>query len=266
MYTIGFIGSGNMAEALIKGVLAGGLYGTDEVCASDISGERLDYIAGEYKICTEKSNFGLAARSRIVILSVKPHYIADVLEEIKGSITNDTIVISIAAGITIEKIAGALDKGQVIRVMPNTPALVGNGMSGIYSSNATADSMQMAIKLFSAVGKTVVVESEEMIDAVTAVSGSGPAYFFLLIEEMIKAAEKLGLSGEAAKELVLQTARGAAILADGSEYGPAELRKKVSSPGGTTEAAIKAFVDGGFGELVTKAMIAARDRSVELSG
>ena len=260
MYTIGFIGSGNMAEALIKGVLAGGLYGTDEVCASDISGERLDYIAGEYKICTENSNSGLAARSGIVI------YIADVLDEIKGSITNDTIVISIAAGITIEKIAGALDKGQVIRVMPNTPALVGNGMSGIYSNNATADSMQMAIKLFSAVGKAVVVESEELIDAVTAVSGSGPAYFFLLIEEMIKAAEKLGLSGEAAKELVLQTARGAAILADGSEYGPAELRKKVTSPGGTTEAAIKVFVDGGFGELVTKAVTAARDRSVELSG
>ena len=266
MYTIGFIGSGNIAEALIKGVLAAGLYSPDEVCASDISSERLNYIAGEYKICTENSNSSLAARSRIVILSVKPHYIADVLDEIKGSITNDTIVISIAAGITIEKIAGALDKGQVIRVMPNTPALVGNGMSGIYSNNATAESMQMAIKLFSAVGKTVVVESEELIDAVTAVSGSGPAYFFLLIEEMIKAAEKLGLSGEAAEELVLQTARGAAILADGSEYGPAELRKKVTSPGGTTEAAIKVFVDGGFGELVTKAVTAARDRSVELSG
>jgi pyrroline-5-carboxylate reductase len=126
--------------------------------------------------------------------------------------------------------------------------------------------MQMAIKLFSAVGKTVVVESEELIDAVTAVSGSGPAYFFLLIEEMIKAAEKLGLSGEAADELVLQTARGAAMLADGSECSPSELRKKVTSPGGTTEAAIKVFSDGGFGELVTKAVTAARDRSVELSG
>ncbi len=266
MYTIGFIGSGNMAEALIKGVLSTGLYSPGEVCASDISSERLDYIAGEYKICTENSNSDLAARSSIVILSVEPQNISEVLEEIKDSLTNDAVVISIAAGITAETIAGALGKVQVIRVMPNMPALVGNGMSGIYSTNATADSMQVAVKLFSAVGKTIVVESEELIDALTAVSGSGPAYFFLLIEEMIKAAEKLGLSGEAAKELVLQTARGAAILAYGSEYGPAELRKKVASPGGTTEVAIKVFADGGFGELVTKAITAARDRSVELSG
>ena len=266
MYTIGFIGSGNMAEALIKGILSAGLYGADEVCASDISSERLDYIAGEYKICTENSNSDLAARSSIVILSVEPQNISEVLEEIKDSLTSDAVVISIAAGVTVERIAGALGKVQVIRVMPNMPALVGNGMSGIYSTNATADSMQMAVKLFSAVGKTIVVESEELIDAVTAVSGSGPAYFFLLIEEMIKAAEKLGLSGEAAEELVLQTARGAAILAYGSEHGPAELRKKVASPGGTTEAAIKVFADGGFGELVANAMTAARDRSVELSG
>lgn len=266
MNSIGFIGSGNMAEALIKGILSAGLYGADEVCASDISGERLDYIAGEYKIRTENSNCGLAARSSIVILSVKPHNIPGVLEEIKDSLTNDAVVISIAAGITTEKIAGLLGGVQVIRVMPNTPALVGDGMSGIYSTNATADSMQMAVKLFSAVGKAIVVESEELIDAVTAVSGSGPAYFFLLIEEMIKAAEKLGLSGEAAKELVLQTARGAAILAGGSEHSPAELRKKVTSPGGTTEAAIKVFADGGFGGLVANAIAAARDRSFELSG
>jgi pyrroline-5-carboxylate reductase len=266
MYRIGFIGSGNMAEALIKGVLSTGLYGPGEVCASDINNERLGYIAGEYKICPENSNSGLAARSSIVILSVEPQNISEVLEEIKDSLTNDAVVISIAAGITAETIAGALGKVQVIRVMPNMPALVGNGMSGIYSTNATADSLQMAVKLFSAVGKTIVVESEELINALTAVSGSGPAYFFLLIEEMIKAAEKLGLSGEAAKELVLQTARGAAILAYGSEHGPAELRKKVASPGGTTEAAIKVFADGGFGELVANAITAARDRSIELSG
>ena len=266
MYRIGFIGGGNMAEALIKGILSAGLYGPDEVCASDISGERLDYIAGEYKIRTEKSNSELAARSGIVILSVELQHIPEVLKEIKDSLTNDAVVISIAAGVTTEKIAGLLGKVQVIRVMPNMPALVGNGMSGIYSTNATTDSMQMAVKLFSAVGKAVVVEREELINAVTAVSGSGPAYFFLLIEEMIKAAEKLGLSGEAAEELVLQTARGAAILAYGSEHSPAELRKKVVSPGGTTEAAIKAFIDGGFGGLVAKAITAAHDRSIELSG
>jgi len=265
MGTIGFIGSGNMAEALIKGILAGGLYGPADICVADVLKDRLNYLADEYKVRPADSNTTLAAGSDIVILSVKPQNISEVLEEIKGSLKSGAVVISIAAGVTTERISGCLGQVQVVRVMPNTPALIGRGASALYSNNAAAGSMQMAVKLFSAVGKAVVVDSEDMIDAVTAVSGSGPAYFFLMMEEMIKAGEKLGLSSDVARELVLQTACGAALLADSSGSSPSELRKKVTSPGGTTEAAIKVFSEERFSELVTKALTAARDRSVELS-
>jgi pyrroline-5-carboxylate reductase len=265
MDTIGFVGSGNMAEALIKGVLSANLYGPADICIADVCKDRLEYLAGEYKICAAGSNAAVASRAEVVVLSVKPQNIFEVLEEIKGSLKNDAVVISIAAGVTTEKISGCLGQVQVIRVMPNTPALIGRGVSALYSSSTTADAMQMAVKLFSAVGKVVVVENEELIDAVTAISGSGPAYFFLMMEEMERVAEQFGLSSDVARELVLQTACGAAMLAAGSESSPSELRKKVTSPGGTTEAAIKVFTENRFSELVTKALTAARDRSVELS-
>jgi len=202
-------------------------------------------------------------------LSIKPQNMDDVLGEIKDSVKVETLVISIAAGITTAKIAGILGDLSIIRVMPNTPALVAEGASALYARSASESSMKMAVGLFASVGKAVVVDKEELIDAVTAVSGSGPAYFFLLAEEMIKAGQKLGLSSDTAKELVLQTAKGAALLAqqaDANGERPAELRKKVTSPGGTTEAALKVFAEKQFGELVTEALTAACNRSKELSG
>ena len=153
--------------------------------------------------------------------------------------------------------------------MPNTPALVAQGASALFSANAKPRSIQTALELFSAVGKAVVVETEDLIDAVTAVSGSGPAYFFLLMEEMIKTAQQLNLPADIAKDLVLQTAKGAALLAqeaDTSGETPADLRKKVTSPGGTTEAALKIFAEGNFSQLVADALGGAKDRSKELSG
>ena len=269
MGTIGFIGSGNMAEVLIKGIIAAKVYTADNVLVSDIRPERLEYLARQYSVQLAQNNTALIDSADVVVLSVKPQNMDALLEEIKGTLKESVLVISIAAGITTAKIAGTLGDVPIIRVMPNTPALVGEGASALFSKNAPAESMAIALQLFNAVGKAVVVDSEDLIDAVTAVSGSGPAYFFLMMEEMIKTAEKLGLDADTAKELVLQTAKGAALLAeqaDGRGETPAELRRKVTSPGGTTEAALKVFAEKQFSQLVTAALTTARDRGRELSG
>ncbi len=258
-----------MAQALIRGIISAQVYSASDVIVSDVRSERLDYLRSKYKVTAAQSNTVLVQKADVVVLSVKPQNMQDVLDEIKDAVKKDTLIISIAAGVTTAKIAGVLGDVSIIRVMPNTPALVGEGASALYSSNASKEAMVQAQKIFSAVGKAVVVESEELIDAVTAVSGSGPAYFFLLMEEMIKAGEKLGLSCDVAKKLVLQTAKGAALLAESADVQgetPAELRNKVTSPGGTTEAAIKVFDKKQFGKLVTDALTAAADRSRELSG
>jgi pyrroline-5-carboxylate reductase len=165
--------------------------------------------------------------------------------------------------------AAALGDAAIIRVMPNTPALIGQGVSALYANDRARPQLGQALSIFSAVGKAVVVETEDLIDAVTAVSGSGPAYFFLLMEAMMQAGVSLGLPTEVSKELVLQTARGASLLAveaDKNNEGPAVLRRKVTSPGGTTEAALRVFAQAGFESLVCRALTAARDRSTELSG
>jgi pyrroline-5-carboxylate reductase len=269
MDTIGFIGSGNMAEALIKGIITAGVYLADNVLICDILSERLKYLSGEYKVKPAKNNIALAGSVDVLVLSVKPQNMDEVLSEIKGKLKEGVVVISIAAGITTSKISAALGEVPIIRVMPNTPALVGEGASALFAKNVSAEAMALATKVFGAVGRAVVVEREELIDAVTAVSGSGPAYFFLLMEEMIKAGRSLGLDEATAKELVLQTAKGAALLAeqaDGRGETAGELRRKVTSPGGTTEAALKVFSEQEFSALVTTALTAARDRSKKLSG
>jgi len=269
MATIGFIGAGNMAQALIKGIIASGIYKPADIIASDISSERLTLLAGQYDIGTTGSNTEISAQADTIVLSVKPQVISAVLEEIKNAINPAATVISIAAGITTTALANSLPNAAIIRVMPNTPALAGEGMSALFSANASKNALKQALKLFSSVGQALIVETEDMIDAVTAVSGSGPAYFFLLMEEMIKAAENMHLSTDIAEKLVLQTAKGAGILAQkAAENGekPGQLRKKVTSPGGTTEAALKVFANEGFFLLVKNALNAAQAKSKELSG
>ena len=269
MSKIGFIGAGNMAGALIKGIISAKVFSAGDVLVYDIVQERLDLLGEQFGVTAVESSTKLVESADIIVLSVKPQKFPEVLEGIKGCVGKEKLVISIAAGITTSSIAQFLPDAAIIRVMPNTPALVSEGATAIYSRNANKNAVDSVVKIFAAVGKAVVVEKEELIDAVTAVSGSGPAYFFLLMEEMIKAGVKLGLSEDVARELVLQTAKGAAILAgkaDENKEGPAELRKKVTSPGGTTEAALKVFAEGQFNELVSNALKAACDRSKELSG
>jgi pyrroline-5-carboxylate reductase len=193
---------------------------------------------------------------------------AEALESIKDAVSDKKLVISIAAGVKISRIANMLGNVAIVRTMPNTPALVGEGACALLANTKAKPMLKKAKSIFSAVGQTVVVDNEDQIDAVTAVSGSGPAYYFLLMEEMIKAAVKLGLPEDAAKDLVLQTAKGAGMLAtdaDKNGESPEQLRRKVTSPGGTTEAAVKVLAEGNFSQLVEAAIKKARDRSRELS-
>jgi len=269
MSSIGFIGAGNMAQALINGIIQAGQFAPKDILVSDINEERLKWLNKEYGVTPVSANTDIAQKADILVLSVKPHIMPGVLQEIKGTIKETSVVISIAAGITIDSISQALGDIQIIRVMPNTPSLVSEGMSGLYSPNASDKTMQNALEIFSAIGKAVIVGKEDLIDVVTAVSGSGPAYYFLIMEEMVKSAQKLGLSEDIATQMVIQTAKGAAILAEIAQINgetAEELRRKVTSPGGTTEAAINTFKDGEINKLVEKAMKAAYDRSKELSG
>ena len=268
MSTIGFIGGGNMAEALIKGIVAAGIYAPENVLVSDIRDDRLEFLADIYGITVAESNSQVATGAETVVMSVKPQMMIEVLESVKDAIGSDRLVVSIAAGITVANIAAVLGEVAIIRVMPNTPALIGQGASALYANERAKPQLEKALSVFSSVGKAVVVDEENLIDAVTAVSGSGPAYFFLLMEEMIRAGVELGLNEAVAKDLVLQTAKGAGLLAaeaDKNDESPAELRRKVTSPGGTTEAAIKVFNEGKMGELVSAAITRARDRGRELS-
>ena len=268
MDIIGFLGGGNMAEALIKGITSAQVYAPENIFVSDIRPERLQLLTKQYQIRTIGSNAALTSKVDILVLSVKPQNMTEALQSIKDALKSDTLVISIAAGIKVANISDVLGDIAIVRVMPNTPALISEGASALFTNDKAKPMMEKAMSIFSAVGKAVVVDDEGLIDAVTAVSGSGPAYYFLLMEEMIKAAEQLGLPDNVAKELVLQTAKGAALLAaeaDKKGESPAELRRKVTSPGGTTEAALKVFADGKISELIAAAIKCARDRSQELS-
>jgi pyrroline-5-carboxylate reductase len=273
--TIGFIGSGNMAEALIKGITAANIYKPENVFVSDIRKERLDFLANRYNVQPMNTNADLAVKVNILVLSVKPQNMTEALDSIKDVIKQQTLVITIAAGIKTDNIAVVLGDIAIVRVMPNTPALIGEGASALFANEKAKPMLDKAMVIFSAVGKAVVVEDEDLIDAVTAVSGSGPAYYFLLMEEMIKTGVSLGLSEDVAKELVLQTAKGAGLLAlEADKIGdplgrkgesPAELRRKVTSPGGTTEAALKVFAENKISEIISKAITKARDRARELA-
>ena len=265
MAKIGFIGAGNMAQAIIKGIITAAAYAPQDILVSDVRKDQLDMLNDQYGITPIEKNTDLASAVDVLVLSVKPQVMPAILAEINGCIKSDAVVISIAAGVTTSKITAAIGDVAVIRVMPNTPALVGCGMAGLFSANADDAAMQTATDIFSAVGQAVVVDSEDLIDAVTAVSGSGPAYYFLMMEQMIVAAQKLGLDKEAATKLVIQTAKGAAILAETSDDSPAQLRQKVTSPGGTTQAALEVFAQNNFDKITEQALTAARDRGKELS-
>jgi pyrroline-5-carboxylate reductase len=266
--TIGFIGAGNMAEALIKGVINAKLYTPENVFISDIRADRLKFLSETYGVSACEENGELTAKVQTVILSIKPQKMTDALESIKDAIGSEKLVISIAAGIKVANITAVLGDVAIVRVMPNTPALIGQGAGALFGNERAKPMLNKAVEILSAVGKAVIVDDEDLIDAVTALSGSGPAYYFLLMEEMIKTGIRLGLPDDVAKDLVLQTAKGAGLLAveaDKNGENPAVLRQKVTSPGGTTEAALGVFKEGKISELISAAINQAYERSKELS-
>jgi pyrroline-5-carboxylate reductase len=268
MSTIGFIGAGNMAEAILQGIISAGLFQPGDVAVSDIRPERLEQLAAQYRISTFADNAQVAAYSDVLVLSVKPFVLAEALKSIQGHIKDDAVIVSIIAGKRLDAITAVLGDVPVVRVMPNTPALINQGASALYANARAQPQVQAIQKLFACVGQAVIVDSEALINAVTAVSGSGPAYYYLLMEKMIDAGVVLGLTPDMARTLVLQTAKGACLLAaqaDGQGETPADLTRKVATPGGTTEAALNGFNEGGFGDLVQTALERAYTRSQTLS-
>jgi pyrroline-5-carboxylate reductase len=262
---IGLIGGGNMGEALVKGLLQSGQFNTSQVMVSDISRDRLNYLQDKYQLSTLSENGRVARASDVLILAVKPQQIGDVLDEINGQVEHLPLVISIAAGVTIASIEQGLSKPvPVVRVMSNTPALVLTGATAIAGgSHAKRDHLATARVLFESVGLVVEVDEAHM-DAVTGLSGSGPAYVYLFMEALTDAGVLMGLSRPVARALAVQTTLGAAKLAANSDSHLAALKDQITSPGGTTIHGLAVLEGGGMRGMVMEAVEAATRRSAEL--
>ena len=264
---IGFIGGGNMASSLLSGLIASG-HSPQHLWVSDINPETLTTLAKNLNVNTSACNDELINAVDVVVLAVKPQTLSLVAKSAASLIQQKkSLVVSIAAGISQHSLSQWLGADTaIVRCMPNTPALVLTGATALHANaQVTPEQRNLAENIMRAVGIALWVNEESELDAVTAVSGSGPAYYFLLMEAMEKAALELGLNEVTARLLVQQTALGAAKIGLESSESPEQLRKRVTSPGGTTQKAIETFEQGGFTELVSKALHAARDRSIEMS-
>ena len=270
MPTIGFIGGGNMAASLIGGLINAGTAAADITVAEPDENQRQS-LSGQFKINTSAENNDIL-RCEIVVLAVKPQLLKTVCQQLDKTKLKQNLFISIAAGIKstdINNWLGATNSSNeqaIVRCMPNTPALLQCGATGLFANTTvTEEQKKQAETIMQAVGLVIWVENEAQIDAVTAVSGSGPAYFFLMMEAMQQAGEKLGLSSDVAQQLVLQTALGASRMAIENDNSPAKLRQMVTSKGGTTEQAILSFQSADFQQIVQDALQAANDRSISLA-
>jgi pyrroline-5-carboxylate reductase len=262
---IGMLGAGNMAGALIRGLLASGTIGIDQVRASDVRGERLTELAAEHEIATCSDNRELVIWANLIVLAVKPQVIDRVLDQISDVIEPGKLVVSIAAGVPIRAIEARLPRGvSVIRAMPNTAAIALAGATGIAPGvHASAADVESARSLFDAVGRTVVLD-ETLIDAVTGLSGSGPAYVMLIIEALADGGVKVGLHRDTALLLAAQTVYGSAkLLLDTGEH-PGRLKDMVTSPGGTAIAGLHTLESGGLRRTLIDAVDTATRRAVEL--
>ncbi|NSW86531.1 MAG: pyrroline-5-carboxylate reductase [Syntrophobacteraceae bacterium] len=262
---LGFVGGGNMGEALIKGLLQASLVSPDRIHVYDISSSRTRHLRDSYGIRPSREIASLASESQIIVLAVKPQNMHQVLADLRGHLAHGPMVLSIAAGIPISTLVSSLPEGlPVVRVMPNTPALVLSGASALSRcEHVTDEQMQTALSLFRAVGKAVEVE-EKWMDAVTGLSGSGPAYILLLIEGFIDAGVLMGLPRHVAAELVLQTVEGTVRMVRETTRHPAELKDMITSPGGTTIAGLKVLEERAVRGALMEAVRAATSRSGEL--
>ena len=262
---IAFIGGGNMARSLIGG-MAHANRDNPQIIVSDPVTEVVEGLVADFKIEGAADNQQAVSRSDIVVLAVKPQQMHTVVSALKGSL-DGKLLISVAAGVRCDDIISwsGSDNMALVRCMPNTPALLQCGATGLFASDSVSNTQRStAENILSAAGSVAWVDNESQLDAITALSGSGPAYFFLLMEAMTESAVALGLTKELASQFAIQTAVGAARMASEGDIEPAQLRRNVTSPAGTTEAALNSFAGNEFNDIVKQAMQAANDRAVEL--
>lgn len=264
---IGFIGAGNMAEALIKGLISSGMFTSENISVSDVARDRRKHFETEYKVGSSAGNRELAKASDIIVLAVKPGHISKVVQDIKPQINTKKIIISIAAGVKTSSISRILKKkAKIVRVMPNTPALIMAGASVLYCSEALGEEESEFVRhLFESVGIAHIVEDEELLDAVTGLSGSGPAFVSVFIEALADGGVKMGLPRELSQTLAAHTVYGTARMITEAGIKPADLKDKVSSPGGTTIEGVHRLEHAGFRSATISAVEGATRRSKELS-
>ena len=262
---IAFIGGGKMGEAILAALLEKKLCKPADISVSDISDARRQYLKKKYRIAVTANNKEAIKGKDVIVLAVKPQNIREVLADLRGKFTDNQLILSIAAGVKISTISQSTGHRKVVRSMPNTPAQIGLGMSGwTATKEVTAAQKKLGRTILGAMGKEIYFDDEKYLDMVTAVSGSGPAYFYLFAESLIEGAVELGLKRQDAETLVLQTMLGAAHLMNQSAKTPAELRRDVTSKGGTTERAIEIFEKNDLPGIVAKAVQAACQRAKEL--
>jgi len=254
-----------MGEAILAALLEKKLCKPADIAVSDIMEPRRRYLKKQYGITVTTDNKKAIVDRDVVVLAVKPQNIPEALTDLKGQLKPDQVILSIAAGVTINTISAGAGHNKIVRAMPNTPAQIGLGISGwTATQEVTAAQKKLARTILGAMGKEIYFDNEDYLDKVTAVSGSGPAYFYLFAESMIDGAVDLGFNRKDAEALVLQTMLGTAHLMEKSPKAPAELRRDVTSKGGTTERAIEVFEQSGLAQIVNKAMQAACRRAKEL--
>jgi len=264
---ITFIGSGVMAHAMIAGLIAQKLIEPAAITASDPLKHLGEALTNEYGIQHTTNNSEAIKEASIIILAVKPQYAADVFAGLQGQVPADVLILSIMAGVPVAKISQGLQTERIVRVMPNTPARVGKGMS-VWTATDQVSQAQRAYAraILGALGKEIFVDREYFLDMATAMSGSGPAYVFLFIEALVDAGVHLGFSRPIAQELALQTIEGSLEFARQHPHHPAELRNMVTSPGGTTAEALYHLEKGGLRAIISRAVFAAYEKSIALGG
>ena len=262
---ITFIGGGNMAEAMLSAVLDKGLSQPQAVLVSDISEARRRHLEEKYGVAVTSDNRQAVGRGEVVVLAIKPQNLAEVMAGLNGHLQPARLVLSIVAGARIGAIRSGLSHNRVVRAMPNTPAQIGVGMS-VWTATAEVTELQKgwAGSILGAMGREIYIDDEKYIDMATAVSGSGPAYVFLFMEALVAAAVHIGLPRGMAQELVLETVLGSGRFVQRSEKPLAELRRMVTSPGGTTAEALLRLEKGGFSELIRQAVMAAYNKAKSL--
>jgi pyrroline-5-carboxylate reductase len=263
---VGFVGGGNMATALVKGLLAARLYRPEQICVSDVDAPKLAALRRRFKVATTQDNAALVRDAQVIVIAVKPQIIDAVLASMRPSVTPRKLFVSIAAGVTTKRLqAGLGAAARVLRVMPNTPALLGKGMSVLVrGQHATLADERLGLRLLRAVGQALAVQDERLLDPVTGLSGSGPAYVYRFAEGLIAGGVAAGLTAALATQLTLQTLAGAAAMLQETGETPEALRAAVTSPGGTTLAGLGELERRGFKDAVAAAVVTATRRSEEL--